>query len=237
MIKKSFLFVSSLALQIGISYLTFSSSATALSMRKEYNFLFGEIAPFTYTDVEGTTTTGPISLSLNSEEPSFLHQDFDAGTFIERLVADVVFDDGRGNLLNGVLELQFEGTFPSGGSFKDEIGTITQGVLNGAGQFNGTTFLGGSKRKHGKDCPSQGGWCWVFFVPPEDIDDPIIIAQLPAPPFLNVTDIPISGVIEVDVTVPEPTSTLSLLALGTLGVASTFKRKLKPSKKDETLVN
>jgi hypothetical protein len=30
--------------------------------------------------------------------------------------------------------------------------------------------------------------------------------------------------------VPEPTSTLSLLALGTLGAASTLKRKLKPSK-------
>jgi uncharacterized protein YuzE len=31
-------------------------------------------------------------------------------------------------------------------------------------------------------------------------------------------------------TVPEPSSTLSLLALGTLGAASTLKRKLKPSK-------
>ena len=33
--------------------------------------------------------------------------------------------------------------------------------------------------------------------------------------------------------VPEPTSTLSLLALGTLGAASTIKRKLKPSKFSE----
>ena len=33
--------------------------------------------------------------------------------------------------------------------------------------------------------------------------------------------------------VPEPTSTLSLLALGTLGAASTLKRKLKPSKSRE----
>jgi hypothetical protein len=32
---------------------------------------------------------------------------------------------------------------------------------------------------------------------------------------------------------PEPTSTLSLLALGTLGAASTLKRKLKPSKSSE----
>lgn len=35
------------------------------------------------------------------------------------------------------------------------------------------------------------------------------------------------------VTVPEPTSTLSLLALGTLGAASTLKRKLKSSKSSE----
>jgi hypothetical protein len=34
-------------------------------------------------------------------------------------------------------------------------------------------------------------------------------------------------------TVPEPTSTLSLLALGTLGAASTLKRKLKPSQSTE----
>ena len=35
------------------------------------------------------------------------------------------------------------------------------------------------------------------------------------------------------VAVPEPTSTLSLLALGTLGAASTLKRKLKSSKSSE----
>ena len=34
-------------------------------------------------------------------------------------------------------------------------------------------------------------------------------------------------------TVPEPTSTLSLLALGTLGAVSTLKRKLKPSQSTE----
>ena len=34
-------------------------------------------------------------------------------------------------------------------------------------------------------------------------------------------------------TIPEPSSTLSLLALGTLGAASTLKRKLKSSKSSE----
>jgi hypothetical protein len=37
----------------------------------------------------------------------------------------------------------------------------------------------------------------------------------------------------MSVSVPEPSSTLGLLALGTLGAASTLKRKLKPSKPSE----
>ncbi|MFN5970186.1 MAG: DUF4082 domain-containing protein [Microcystis sp.] len=37
----------------------------------------------------------------------------------------------------------------------------------------------------------------------------------------------------ISTSVPEPTSTLSLLALGTLGAASTLKRQLKPSKSTE----
>ncbi len=39
--------------------------------------------------------------------------------------------------------------------------------------------------------------------------------------------------IDASVSVPEPASNLSLLALGTLGAASTLKRKLKPSKSTE----
>jgi hypothetical protein len=48
---------------------------------------------------------------------------------------------------------------------------------------------------------------------------------------------PVRGSSLTIVNVPEPTSTISLLALGTLGAASTLKRKLKPStssKKDDT---
>ncbi len=37
------------------------------------------------------------------------------------------------------------------------------------------------------------------------------------------------------VPVPEPTSTLSLLALGTLGAGATLKRKLKASKMTEKI--
>lgn len=45
------------------------------------------------------------------------------------------------------------------------------------------------------------------------------------------------GEVEDYVHVPESTSTLSLLALGTLGAASTLKRKLKPSKKETNKVS
>lgn len=51
------------------------------------------------------------------------------------------------------------------------------------------------------------------------------------PGFSDYAGCPGSCVGVLDITpVPEPTSTLSLLALGTLGAASTLKRKLKPSK-------
>lgn len=45
----------------------------------------------------------------------------------------------------------------------------------------------------------------------------------------GTVDIPFGAEL-TDVSVPEPTSTLSLLALGTLGAGATLKRKLKPSK-------
>lgn len=53
--------------------------------------------------------------------------------------------------------------------------------------------------------------------------------NLSGPPGFTVTfNFPNS--IDASVSVPEPTSTLSLLALGTLGAGAALKRKLKPSK-------
>lgn len=49
----------------------------------------------------------------------------------------------------------------------------------------------------------------------------------------GTTDIDGEPSVEMEVAVPEPTSILSLLALGTLGAASTLKRKLKPFKSIE----
>ena len=53
--------------------------------------------------------------------------------------------------------------------------------------------------------------------------------NLPNP---NCVELDNGGVL-VATRVPEPTSTLSLLALGTIGAASTLKRKLKPSQSTE----
>lgn len=51
----------------------------------------------------------------------------------------------------------------------------------------------------------------------------------------GTTDINVSSSLNLEVgeQVSEPTSTLSILALGTLGVGATLKRKLKPSKFSE----
>jgi len=76
------------------------------------------------------------------------------------------------------------------------------------------------------------------FVPGEDeTPDEILDNNPPAPdgPFDSGFDIT-DDVIDpppLFETVPEPTSTLGLLAIGTLGAASTLKRKLKPSKSDK----
>ncbi len=69
----------------------------------------------------------------------------------------------------------------------------------------------------------------ISFVFPDNI--------LPSTGFISngTTDTAASASLGLTATerVPEPTSTLSLLALGTLGAASTLKRKLKPSKTSE----
>jgi hypothetical protein len=50
----------------------------------------------------------------------------------------------------------------------------------------------------------------------------------------NVGDtVTVSSLYEVIATVPETSTVLSLLTLGTLGAASTLKRKLKPSQSTE----
>ena len=70
---------------------------------------------------------------------------------------------------------------------------------------------------------------YLFSKAPISIDPNLgFVISNPADAWTGTTEI--IGEHEVTAMVPESTSTLSLLALGTLGAASTLKRKLKPSK-------
>ena len=85
-----------------------------------------------------------------------------------------------------------------------------------------------------------------FTIPPHQQNDAIEFNFVDnTPDFLQVTFTPVTIIDGTAIVqfrdpkgnsyykVPEPTSTLSLLALGTLGAASTLKRKLKPSQSTE----
>ncbi|MGB3514714.1 MAG: PEP-CTERM sorting domain-containing protein [Microcoleaceae cyanobacterium] len=82
---------------------------------------------------------------------------------------------------------------------------------------------------------SEGNFVNMFFA--SFLQPPGYFEIFSAPPFIpgfenfgpEDSELPVSFSATL-ITVPEPTSTLSLLALGTLGAASTLKRKLKPSK-------
>ena len=62
-------------------------------------------------------------------------------------------------------------------------------------------------------------------------DNPSLVKGFGTPTIVTLA--PGQEIVVQAASVPEPSSTLSLLALGTLGAASTLKRKLKPSKSTE----
>ncbi|MGD1699973.1 PEP-CTERM sorting domain-containing protein [Dapis sp. BLCC M229] len=82
---------------------------------------------------------------------------------------------------------------------------------------------------------SEGNFVNMFFA--DFLQPPGYFEIFSAPPFIpgfenlgpEDSELPVSFS-AAPIVVPEPTSTLSFLALGTLGAVSTFKRKLKPSK-------
>ncbi len=134
---------------------------------------------------------------------------------------DVFFDDPID--LNGVLTIPLIGarrgnpwgpvnvTFKvgctTGSKVFDPSGNTGENPMDD-GYFRFESYAGGF---------SEWGYntvtCLSTTTPPVPINPPP-----PYPPLKNI---------------PEPTSTLSLLALGTLGAASTLKRQLKPSKSTE----
>ncbi|NEP07281.1 MAG: PEP-CTERM sorting domain-containing protein [Okeania sp. SIO2G4] len=86
---------------------------------------------------------------------------------------------------------------------------------------------------------SEGNFVNMFFA--DFLQPPGYFEIFSAPPFIpgfenfgpEDSELPVSfsaSFSAAPITVPEPTSILSFLALGTLGAVSTVKRKLKPSK-------
>ena len=97
------------------------------------------------------------------------------------------------------------------GAFTDSNDVIIGSPFKiGNGPFNAIVPVGASKLSMGFNDGGGG-----FFDNGGGIT--VSVTEIAAPP----------------VSIPEPTSTFSLLALGTLGAASTLKRKLKPSQSTE----
>ncbi|MCZ8227352.1 MAG: PEP-CTERM sorting domain-containing protein [Microcystis sp. LE19-84.1B] len=104
--------------------------------------------------------------------------------------------------------------------------------------IHGTTGNGSVTGTWGVD-PISGTsgllWSLVANIAPGQADPPLFVSFSTAAAFSgSLNNQPTSSAGSVTAPgierVPEPTSTLSLLALGTLGAASTLKRKLKSSK-------
>jgi hypothetical protein len=168
-----------------------------------YGSITGHIDPFTYTDALGTATTSTILLSQDISAVSFAIIDSALDTASEHLVMIADFTDGRGNSLEGTLTLNSSGTL--------DVLSVDEGILSGAGPFDGSILTGASGWKHGNDCPSgEGGlrWCHVFLVPPAP--GPYIFLQLPST-FTPDTPFAVSGSIEA-AAVPEPASLMLLTA-------------------------
>jgi len=187
--------------------------------------LNGFVNPITYTTAAGTFTTGTIMLSLSGSSPSFFVMDQATGAITAHTVIDVKFDDGRGNLLSGVLTVDEEGTLGSAG---DPIFmNISNGTLLGAGDFSGSHVRGINTiilRRLGIDCPDCE-WFWGPIDPAPQPGDPPrfpITLTLPAG-FINGDNIVTSGEAHA-CTVPEP-ATLVLLTTGLAGIAGAVRKR------------
>jgi hypothetical protein len=200
--------------------------------------LGGTVDPITYTDSDGTFTTSPLQLSLGSPSSnSFIEIDSVTGRIFNYLEMNVSFNNGKPGILNqdisGVFTTSGEGFF---GSQPIDL-TILSSNLSGAGEFSGAKTRG--KNPLFFEVDENGDFCilkWRFSPPGSPA---VMFLDLPQG-FQNGTNIPIHGDIDATcpsdaclVPVPEPSSILGFLALGTLGAASTLKRKLKPSKSTE----
>lgn len=180
--------------------------------------LSGFIDPFAYTTSEGTFTTSQITLSLSSSGSSFLIHDGIPGPFMSHVEINISFNDGRPNggaNLFGTLIIEDNGTSPGFGiPFEANI----NGMINGAGPFDGTRLFGVS------------GHRWGFFFHEWTFRRETNFLDLP-PIFINGDAIPITGGMTAQL-IPEPT-TILFLGTGLVGVALRVHKRRKASKNED----
>jgi hypothetical protein len=191
----------------------------------------------------GTQATGDLNFTLDPSKNSFFEYDFDTGTILEELYLLVTF------------QLQADLGQPPVKISINESGTITQ-VTQTPTQpgdiLADVTSSGFITPPSGSPLSSNGSWTGTALQPTlTPSDTPLGFTILSK---LNGGGIVQEGLFtgfawnnfqdksNINVQIgknnntqktPEPTSTLSLFALGTLGAASTLKRKLKSSKSSE----
>lgn len=123
-------------------FLTFSCPLEASLITIPLASLEGTIDPFTYTDSTGTFTTSPVALSLSDVAPSFFTFDTDTMIFSTHVFTAISFNDGKpggGDDLSGVFFMQSSTVSPG---FDVPVEDVLNGVLTGAGPFDGTQLSG-----------------------------------------------------------------------------------------------
>jgi hypothetical protein len=174
----------------------------------------GTVDPITYTTAVGTFTTSSITLTLNTSSTSFFTVDQATGAITLHLVIDAAFNDGMGSDLMGTIIIDETGTLGPNPIPMD----VQNGILLGAGSFNGTTMRGVNPLT-----ANFPGWqcAWGFSEDPERR----ITIDLPAG-FTNGTGIGTSGHLE-GTAVPEPAS-LILLSSGLAGIGAVLRKRRRP---------
>jgi hypothetical protein len=177
----------------------------------------GTIDPITYTDATGTFTTSIITVS-DSDIPSTGSIDMLTGFSSNRMHITVSFHNGKpggqGANLVGRADLVEQGVMAPGNSPScaafpgvEMCGKldIVQGVLVGAGIFNGTVLRGKNPTL------KNGGLTWTFRQAPPDV-----FADLPAGTFTNGNNVALLGDMTADLVMTRSVSALPGSAMVTL---------------------
>jgi hypothetical protein len=162
--------------------------------------LEGTIDPITYTDPDGTFTISDLTLTLDPGTPSTVTIDPTTGLINNTLTLVVAFNNGKPPPLNadlsGILTMNESGQLlPPDDPFCQQFPeaylgcadlVVTNGVLTGAGPFNGTVVKGDNPTI----IPFPPAVIWRFS-PPDS--PPHLLIDLPSPPFIGGQNTVIHG--------------------------------------------